>query len=206
MHADARAFHNGVPNAPRPSAQCSGNSSQSCLNPISSSDRTQACCPLVGSQKCRQPCLRVAWRDKSPPGYWKQFARHGQDFIGHPGLSSPRSCARQTESWRDRIMQRESPGGSPQEFCRFRLRLCRAVLFVVGELLFIGSRTRERGWLPAFPRFPPLSGCRAELLWSLPGPNGQNLAHPKVSAGWTLAWWAGLFSRLWFWFGRFFAQ
>src|ERR1035438_683220 len=35
----------------------------------------------------------------------------GGHFIGHPGLSSPSSCARQTESWRDRVMQRERPGG-----------------------------------------------------------------------------------------------
>src|ERR1035441_6837932 len=38
-----------------------------------------------------------------------------------------------------------------------------------------------KGWLPGSPRFPPLSGCRAEPLLEAPVAKRAKAAHPKVS-------------------------
>jgi hypothetical protein len=121
------------------------------------------------------PALPAGWRGminraRVTGSSLRGTARH---FIGHPGLSSPSSCARQTESWRDRIMQRERPGGqssmilfgndSVASGCGFAV-LC--TLWLANSCLW--DQGLGKGWLPAFPRFPPLSGFRAGRLLESP--------------------------------------
>jgi len=69
--------------------------------------------------------------------------------------------------------ERKTRGGSPQSFCpvmilSFRLPLCRAVIFVVGELLFTGSRTRERMAAGVSMVFRRSRVAGPSCCWSLP--------------------------------------
>ena len=114
----------------------------------------------------------LAGRDKSPPGYWKQFARHGQAFYRHPGLSSPSSCARQTESWRDRIMQRERPGGRSSIILSFPVAALPCCALCGWRTPVYGIKDSGKGGCRRFHGFRRSRVSGPGGCWSLPLPNG----------------------------------
>jgi hypothetical protein len=70
-------------------------------------------------------------------------------------------------------MHREKPGGQSSMILSGHDSVVSGCGFAVLWSLWLANscwwdQGLGKGWLPAFPRFPPRSGCRAELLLESP--------------------------------------